>query len=184
MAIIDIFIILPIIWGGFMGFKKGLIIEVCSLIALGAGVYLGLKFSDLVSGWINSAMTEPSPYVNLAAFSIVFIAVIVLVFFFAKILERGINLALLSPINKILGILFGALKFALLTGVLLLVVEGYSEQSNKFIHEQKEDSLLYEPFTLLAKEVIPAFYGSEILIKATDHGNQDNKIKKSYIPKL
>jgi membrane protein required for colicin V production len=174
MAIIDIFIILPIIWGGFMGFKKGLIIEVCSVIALGAGVYLGLKFSDLVSGWINSAMSEPSPYVNLVAFTIVFIAVIVLVFFFGKILERGINLAMLSPINKILGIVFGVLKMALLTGVLLLIMEGYSEQSNKFIHEQKEDSLLYEPFTLLAKEVVPAFYGSELLMEDVkqEHGKK------------
>lgn len=178
MAIIDVFIILPIIWGGFMGFKKGLIIEVCSLIALGAGVYLGLKFSDLVSGWINSAMTVPSPYVNLVAFSIVFIAVILLVFFFAKILERGINLALLSPINKILGIVFGALKFALLTGVLLLVMEGYSEQSNKFIHDQKEDSLLYKPFTTLAKEVIPAFYGSELLMSDEGQGTGDKGEEK------
>lgn len=178
MAIIDIFIVLPILWGGFMGYKKGLIIEVCSLIALGAGVYLGLKFSDLVSGWINSAMSEPSPYVNLIAFSIVFIAVIVLVFFFSKILERGINLAMLSPINKILGILFGALKFALLTGVLLLVVEGYSEQSNKFIHEQKDDSLLYEPFTRLAKEVIPAFYGSELLMSDEGQGKGDKGEEK------
>lgn len=185
MAIIDIFIILPILWGGFMGFKKGLIIEVCSLIALSAGVYLGLKFSDLVSGWINSAMNEPSPYVNLIAFTVVFIAVIILVLLFAKILERGINIAMLSPINKILGIIFGALKFALLTGVLLLVMEGYSEQSNKFIHEQKEDSLLYEPFTLLAKEVIPAFYGSELLLsdegQGTGEKEKENLIQKNKL---
>jgi membrane protein required for colicin V production len=164
MAIIDIFILLPLLWGGYMGYNKGLIIEVCSLVALGAGVYLGLKFSDLVSGWINSAMSEPSPYVNLVAFSIVFVAVIVLVFFFAKILERGINLAMLSPLNKILGVFFGLGKMILLLGVLLLVVEGYSEQSNKFIGKQKENSLLYEPFTNLAKGIIPAFYGSELLI--------------------
>ncbi len=176
MAIIDIFILLPLLWGGYMGYNKGLIIEVCSLIALGAGVYLGLKFSDLVSGWINSAMDEPSPYVNLVAFSIVFIAVIVLVFFFAKILERGINLAMLSPINKILGIIFGLGKMILLVGVLLLILESYSEQSTKFIHEQKEDSLLYEPFTDLAKEVIPAFYGSDLLL--SDEGKVREVMKE------
>jgi membrane protein required for colicin V production len=179
MAIIDIFIILPLLWGGYMGYHKGLIIEVSSMIALGAGIYLGLKFSDLVSEWINSTMSEPSPYVNLIAFSIVFIAVIVLVFFFAKILERGINLAMLSPINKILGIFFGTGKMILLTGVLLLIMEGYSEQSNKFIHEQKEDSLLYEPFTNLAKGIIPAFYGSELLMNEEVQENGDKEDKKS-----
>lgn len=164
MAVIDIFIIVPIIYGGYIGFKKGLIIELASLVALAAGIYLGMKFSDLISGWINSALSEPSPYVNLIAFTIVFIAVVVLIFFFAKILERGINMALLSPINKITGMIFGAAKMVLAVGIILIIMDGYSEQSTRFIATQKEDSLLYEPFTGLAKNVIPEFYTSEFVM--------------------
>lgn len=162
MAVIDLFIIVPIIYGGYIGFKKGLIIELASLVALAAGIYLGMKFSDLISGWINSAMSTPSLYVNLIAFTIVFIAVVILIFFFAKILERGINMALLSPINKITGAVFGVAKMILAVGIILILMDGYSEQSTRFIASQKEDSLLYEPFTGLAMYVIPEFYGSEI----------------------
>lgn len=176
MAIIDLFIIIPIIYGGFIGYKKGLIIEVASLVALVAGVYLGMKFSDLLSGWINSAMNEPSPYVNLISFSVVFITVIVLVFFFAKILERGINLALLSPINKILGAVFGAAKLALGVGVLLIIMDGYSEQSTKFIESQREDSLLYEPFTEMAESVVPEFdYG--VIARGDAEDEKEQKAK-------
>lgn len=164
MAIIDIFIIIPIIWGGFNGFKKGLIIEVASVIALAAGVYLGMKFSELVSGWIQNWMSEPSAYVNLISFSLVFIAVLILVFFFARILERGINLALLSPINKILGIVFGAAKMFLAVGILLILIDGYSEKSNDFIQSQKDNSLLYGPLTKTAKQVIPEFELNNVLI--------------------
>jgi membrane protein required for colicin V production len=160
MAIIDLFILIPLIYGGYIGFKKGLIIEIASLVALAAGVYLGMKFSDLISEWINAAMDNPSPYVNLIAFSIVFLGVIILVFFFAKILERGINLALLSPLNKILGAVFGTAKLALGVGIILIIMDGYSEQSTQFIESQREDSLLYEPFTEMAKSVVPEFdYG-------------------------
>ncbi len=164
MAVIDIFIIVPIIYGGYIGFKKGLIIELASLVALAAGIYLGMKFSDLVSGWINSALSTPSPYVNLIAFTIVFIGVVILIFFFAKILERGINMALLSPINKITGAVFGVAKMILAVGIILILMDGYSEQSTRFIATQKEDSLLYEPFTALAKNVIPEFYTSEFVM--------------------
>lgn len=157
MGFIDIILVIPILFGAFWGFKKGLIIEVASLIALGAGVYLGLKFSDLVSGWINDWMSEPNRYVNLIAFSLVFIAVVVLVFFFAKILEKGINLALLKPINKIFGAIFGLAKMVLLTGVFLIIVEGYIKESNPFTEEEKEKSLLYQPLLLVASKVIPEF---------------------------
>lgn len=157
MGFIDIILVIPILFGAFWGFKKGLIIEVASLIALGAGVYLGLKFSDLVSGWINDWMSEPNRYVNLIAFSLVFIAVVVLVFFFAKILEKGINLALLKPINKIFGAIFGLAKMVLLTGVFLIIIEGYIKESNPFTEEEKTNSLLYEPLLLVASKVIPEF---------------------------
>jgi membrane protein required for colicin V production len=161
MGFLDIVLVIPILFGAYMGFRKGLIIEVCSLIALGAGVYLGLKFSDLVAGWINSLMSEPSRYVNLIAFSIVFIAVVVLVFFLGKILERGINLAMLKPINKIFGAVFGLAKMVLFTGVILVIVDAYMKEADPFTKEEKKNSLLYEPLSSIATEAIPAFYSSE-----------------------
>jgi len=46
MNFIDIFVAALLLWFGYKGFKKGLVFELVSIVALSLGIYGGLKFSD------------------------------------------------------------------------------------------------------------------------------------------
>ena len=47
MNYLDIIIAIPLVWGIVIGFKKGFVIEIASLIAILAGVYGSIHFSIL-----------------------------------------------------------------------------------------------------------------------------------------
>jgi membrane protein required for colicin V production len=48
MNVIDIILIIPILWFGYQGFTKGMVISMATLLALGIGIWAGLQFSDLI----------------------------------------------------------------------------------------------------------------------------------------
>jgi len=52
MNYLDLFFLIPILWGAYKGFSKGLIITIASLLALVIGVWGGLKFSNFTSGYL------------------------------------------------------------------------------------------------------------------------------------
>ena len=63
MNYLDVIFIVPLIWAGFRGFKKGLIIEVSALIAFGLGIWGGIHFSDFVAELLSDSIE--SKYVPL-----------------------------------------------------------------------------------------------------------------------
>mgnify|MGYP000562854965 CR=1 FL=1 len=122
MNYLDILLVLPLIYGGWRGFKKGFIIELFTLLALLVGIYAGIHFSDYVSNAL-SEQGVTTKYLPVIAFTITFLGVGAMVFFGGKALERVIKLVALSPLNKIAGLIFGALKMLYLAGGLLMIIE-------------------------------------------------------------
>lgn len=160
MNYIDIVIIVPVLWGAYIGYKKGLIIEVVSLIALGFGIWGGIHFSDYIGDILVDKID--SEYVSLTAFVITFAVIVMTVFFLGKMLEKLVNLVQLKLLNKLAGIIFGAGKVAMIISVLLLIVSSY-DKNNEFIPQQtKESSLLFHPLEQFSLNIIPAIQESKV----------------------
>ena len=109
MNYIDIFLIVPLIWGAFKGYKKGLIIEVVSLAALGLGIWGGIYFSDYAVNLIVDKVDDK--YITITAFMLTFLVIVLVVYFLGKLLEKIIDIVQLKFINKLAGACFGLLKF-------------------------------------------------------------------------
>jgi len=154
MSTIDIVILVPLIWAAYRGFKKGLIIEVSSIIALGLGVWGGIHFSDFVAEIITGKVE--SKYIPLVSFTATFVLIVAGVFVFGKILEQFINLIQLKLVNKAAGAGFGALKILLIISVLLVIINSYDEDLKLIPQEVKDESMLYHPLSNLSKTVVPA----------------------------
>ncbi len=154
MNTLDIVILVPFVWAAYKGFKKGLIIEVSSLIALGLGIWGGINFSDYVAEIIAGKVEDK--YLPLASFTLTFVLIVASVFVFGKILEKFINLIQLKLINKLAGAGFGVLKFGLIIGVIFVVLNSYEEKLNLIPIETKQESVLYEPLLIFSKTVVPA----------------------------
>jgi len=162
---LDVIFIVPLIWAGFRGFKKGLIIEVSALIAFGLGIWGGIHFSDFVAELLSDSIE--SKYVPLVSFAITFILIVAAIFVLGKMLEKAVNLVQLKLVNKATGAVFGVAKIVLVISVLLVIVNSFDEKANIVPKDLKENSLLYQPLSDVSLKVIPALQNSGLFGDST-----------------
>lgn len=162
MNYIDIIIAIPLLWGLYKGFSKGLIVEIASLAALVLAVWGGIKFSDFFSGWMHDSLGWTSKYLPLISFAVIFIAVLLMVFGVAKLVERMAKAVSLDWLNKIGGAIFGMLKFGLLLSMLIFFLEAINKTISFIPEETKNNSLLYRPVQKIAPTIIPRLNESKL----------------------
>lgn len=155
MDYIDIVLAIPLIWGAFMGFKKGLILELSTFVSLALGIYGSLKFSDFTAGYLVQYVDVPQQWIGLTSFIITFILILVGVFFLAKFLNKVLKLMALGLVNRLLGMLFGLMKYALMLSIALYIFGNLNQKFKFYEKELSETSLLYQPIMYIAKPVMP-----------------------------
>lgn len=155
---LDIIIVIPILWGMFRGFKRGLIIELCTLMALVLGVYGATSFGDMAGQYLESEFNTDPRISLVLAFSIVFIIIVIAVFLFGKILEGLIKMVALGIVNKLFGLVFGGLKFALILSGLLFMINGFPLSEKLISSQWKSDSILYQPIASIAPRLFPILH--------------------------
>lgn len=162
MNAIDIVIIIPVLWGFYRGFMKGVVMEAATLVAFFAGVWGGMHLSDGLAVMLRDWFASDSDYVPLIAFALVFVGILIVVFSVAKILERFLENASMSIFNKIAGGAFGTLKFLLIMSVLFFVTDAVEKSIEIVPPKMKDESLLYRPVAQIAPAVIPGLKESEL----------------------
>lgn len=167
MNFLDILLVLPLIYGAWIGFRKGLIIELATLLAFGLGVWGAIHFSDFMAKILMDAGAE-SEYLGLIAFTITFLLIGAGVFFAGKALETVVNIAAMKPFNKMAGAVFGVGKFLLVTSVTLVIIESYDQKQEFLPVQAKEKSLLYKPVKTTSLSVIPAIEESDAYTIGSD----------------
>lgn len=155
MNFIDIIILIPVAWFAFSGFRKGLIIEIATMVGLFLGIYAGAYFSDFVSGLLVSWFDFSSKYSSIISFSIVFLGIIILMYLMAKSLEKVINLTALGVLNKVAGAFFGALKMLFIISILIYIFNKIDDQQKILKKKTREKSLLYNPISNIALKTVP-----------------------------
>lgn len=153
MNFIDISIAVVIIWFGYKGLKKGLVFELVSIIALGLGVYGGIKFSDTTAEYLIPYLD--TKYLKVAAFTVTFLIILVLVFVAGKVVEKIINMVALKFINKLMGATFGIVKSGLIVGVLITIIDSYDQKLEFIPKEVKNESILFSPLANFANTILP-----------------------------
>ncbi|MEJ6582606.1 MAG: CvpA family protein [Crocinitomicaceae bacterium] len=166
MNFLDFLILGLLGYAAWKGFKKGFIIELFTFLALFIGLYAGIHFSDLVSEFLMEKMElEPSSYLPIISFAVVFLGIGAMIYFGGKALEKVIKVVQLSLVNKLLGIFFSVLKMVFIVGAVLLMAESYDEKNDFVSQESKEASFLYYPFQNTVSTCIPAFEESTLFLK-------------------
>ena len=85
-----------IVYGGFKGFRKGVIVELASLLALVLGIYGAIHFSGYIADQLANYIDWDKRYVDLAAFGLTSIGIIFGVSFLGKMLTSLAKLILLN----------------------------------------------------------------------------------------
>lgn len=162
MNYIDIIICIPLVWGLYKGFTKGLIIEAASMVAFALGVWGGIHFSDFVAQHIKDYFHWQSPYLPVISFAVTFLGIIIIVYFIAKLVQKLAQGMALGGINKVFGAVFGALKFAMVMSVIIFVMDAIEKSYPLISFKTKEESVLYKPIGKIAPTLIPALSKSKI----------------------
>lgn len=135
---LDIVILVPLAWFAFIGLKNGLIRELVSMIALILGIFITIRFSDVVAGWLGDMQ-----HARKIAFFLTFIGTLIGVHLIGKLFENISKNFLPSFINHLFGLLFGAAKVLIIMSVLISFVRIIDTKSIIITPKVQNNSLLY-----------------------------------------
>jgi len=159
---IDIALCVPLLWGLYKGFTKGLIIEAASILALGLAIWGGIKFSDFLTDYMRSHFHWQTKYLPVISFAVIFLGILILVYAIAKLIERLVKAVSLGFLNKLAGGIFGILKFGLILSVFIFVLNAIEKNVQIIPRGIKQESVLYEPVGKLAPLIIPGLSDSKL----------------------
>lgn len=160
---LDIIILLNLGLAAWSGFKKGFVLEVFSLLAFFGGLYIAMHSSEFATDWLRNNMEIKAELLPAAGFAATFLAVAIGIHLLGSVVNKAIDLAALSLLNKAFGAIFGVLKMLLIMGVVLLILESFSSLIPWPSNELKEGSLLYRELQELGLILVPEIENSELL---------------------
>ncbi len=145
MSFLDIILGLLLVWGLWKGLRNGLIIELASIVALIAGIYGAIHFSYYAGDYLFQNMDWEERFINLTAFVITFILIVLVVHVLAKLLTKIASFAMLGWLNRLAGGIFGVVKVAVILGALLVFFDRVNTSAGLVKDESMQQSVLYEP---------------------------------------
>jgi membrane protein required for colicin V production len=156
MNILDLVIAIPLVWGIYKGWHRGIIYEIAMILGLVAGLYVAFKFSGLAESWLSSLVAKDSVLPHWLSFFIVTGVIMAVFILYARLIEGVLKAGDMNLVNKIFGALFGLLKFALVVSVLLWLLKALEPSINFINIQTKNESKLYDPVLKTATYLNPA----------------------------
>lgn len=161
MSVLDIILSVLILFGLVRGFMKGLFVEIASIVALVAGVYGAIHFSNFAADFLVEKVDWEEKTINITAFAITFVVIVLAIALAGKALTKLASFAALGIVNKLLGGLFGGLKIALILSVLLIVFDRMNSKIPFADDKDLEASMLYKPVKSLVPLILPDILNAE-----------------------
>lgn len=175
MNFLDMILGALLVFSLYKGIKNGLFVEVASFVSLLLGIYLAIKFSSLMKEIIMKHVSWNPNTIQVVAFILVFILVVIGIYFLAKILTGIADFAFLGWMNKLGGGFFRVLKTILIVSIFIALFEKINFNHTFAKKETLDKSIFYNPIKKVAAFVYPSIEkGYESLKKA----NAEKQVEK------
>ena len=152
MNAFDVVVVILLAYSLFRGLSKGFIIEVSGMIALFFGIMGSFKFSSLVGNYLTQYVEWSPKIIQAVSFILLFIGIVYAISIFAKMLTKALKIVALGGLNRLLGGLFGIIKWGIILSALTLVFK----EINSFM-TLMSPSILDESITFPILEELGAF---------------------------
>jgi len=173
MNILDLLILLPIAFFVYRGFKNGFIHEVLGIVSVVLAVFLAFHYMDPFSSYIKPYFSDDASYIPFVAALIIFLTTVIVINLIAEIGKSILQTIHLNIINRLAGLVFGALKCSIIISVLLLILAGFNIPSQDLRQESKTYSyvIYIAPWTydMVASVYPEAEDFAETIQKTIDH---------------
>lgn len=155
MSFIDIIFAALLGYAIYKGLKNGLFVEVASLLALVVGIFVAIKFSHIVRSVIETKVSWDPKYIEITAFALTFIVVVIVIHLSAKLLTKIVDFAYLGWINRLAGAGFSVLKTILALSIVILLFEKINVNNMLVKQETLDESIFYNPTKEISAFVYP-----------------------------
>ncbi|MEO8515365.1 MAG: CvpA family protein [Flavobacterium sp.] len=177
MGFIDIVLAALLAFGFYKGCKNGLFVELASLISFVIGIYVAIKFSYLVSAFLGKHVSWSPKTIQISAFVITLLLVIVIIHLLAKILTGVASFAFLGWANTLIGGIFAVIKTALFIGIVLSLFQKVNINNMLVSKKTQEGSLFFNPCIKTAEVILPVLtdWFEDLKTKATSSNKEEEK---------
>ena len=145
MNYLDMTIAGSVVIGMIIGLRKGLIREVAGMAALAVGIVGARIFAPYMTPWIEQNLGVTAEWSRMVAWTACFFGLGYGINLTARFLTRTLGIMALGGVNKLLGAIFGGLKYILLFSVIFNLVTLASEYVQIPGNKMREQSVLYNP---------------------------------------
>jgi membrane protein required for colicin V production len=156
MSFLDIFLGALLAFSLYKGIKNGLFVEIASFVSLLLGIYLAIKFSSFMKDFLIKHVSWNSSTIQVVAFFLVFILVVIAVYLLAKFLTGIADFAQLGWLNKLGGGFFRVLKTILILSIVIALFEKVNFDNTFAKKETLDRSIFYNPIKKVAAFVYPS----------------------------
>ncbi|WP_442787421.1 CvpA family protein [Flavobacterium suncheonense] len=173
MGFIDIALAALLVFGLIKGLRNGLFVELASLVAFFVGIYAAVKFSYLAKALLEEAVSWSPKTVQLTAFVLTLVVVVVAIHLLAKIFTGIADFAFLGWLNTLGGGVFAVLKTVLLLGIVLSLFQKVNLNNMLVLQETQENSLLFHPILKTSEVLLPVLTDWFEALKNTEFPQQE-----------
>jgi len=130
----DCLIIALLVFSCVAGAMRGLLREVISLVTWVAAVWIAWSFSGSLEPHLGGALADSAarPW---AARALIFIAVLLIGAAIGTLVTHFVRLSLFSGLDRLLGVLFGAVRGIVVVGLLVMLCHAVRLNDESWYHE-------------------------------------------------
>ncbi len=150
MNALDVVVLLVLALFAFRGFKNGFIKEVLGLVGIIAACFIAFHYMGSLSEFLANHISVNPKYIPYFSAIVLFLGTLIVVELIIVFLTKLLQAVALGLPNRILGLVLSVIKAGVIISVILLVLAGFNEPSERY---QKE-SLIY-PYVMM---MAPAAY--------------------------
>ena len=130
MNLIDSICLIILIYGSYKGFKNGIVGELLSFLGILLGIYLSKTYYPIVDEYLATIFDSTNQLVSLISVILIFSVTIILTKILSKVITKALNVMALGLLNKLIGSVFGLLKYLLILCIITFI---FSQANDIFV---------------------------------------------------
>jgi membrane protein required for colicin V production len=151
---------------------RGFVREVISLVGLTAAFVVAGRTSGLITGFIHGWIPNDT-VANLAAFGLIFVAVMLIVSLIGMLIHKLVNMADLTATDRTLGMVFGLARGLLLIALFFLIYTSYTKPDSVWMKNSRLTPYAIHMGDMLGR-IIPEGYPFSRQGKSDANGDSNN----------
>lgn len=153
MNIFDLIVYVALAWAIFNGWRRGLLLQIFSLVGIVAALYLGVLYGAEVGAMLGMEGTTA----QIGGFIAIFVASLIVIAIVARLLRGVFKLAGLGIADTLLGIALSVLKVGLVVSVLFSGFAALNKDYKLASKEKVAASRWFESVAGITDKLTPYF---------------------------